>query len=180
MDRKKKGVEYFIISEEVHERVRGGGRRRRRRQRPLLFFLRSRQARLQVSRERESLAQRGGGHRGHKAKKKENKIEEGSSHRSSLARRPVILRVARAQHPSLRRARPPLVSHTLLPSLFVLKFFWLCFIHKYFDWFFFYFFLVTKKKEIWFKRKSETNIVLSGIRAAGNKKMAIPGRRPGR
>ncbi len=35
------------------------------------FFLRSRQARLQVSRERESLAQRGGGHRGHKAKKKE-------------------------------------------------------------------------------------------------------------
>jgi hypothetical protein len=58
-----------------------------------------------------------------KKKEKENKIEEGSSHRSSLARRPVILRVARAQHPSLRRARPPFVSHTLLPSLFVLKFF---------------------------------------------------------
>jgi hypothetical protein len=94
--------------------------------------------------------QRGGGHRGHKAKRKkkekENKIEEGSSHRSSLARRPVILRVARAQHPSLRRARPPLrVSHSFAQFVCFEIFLIVFTFTKYFDWGFFYYFLVTKE-----------------------------------
>lgn len=82
---KGKGVEYFILSAlsgEVHERVRcgsgGDGGRRRRRQRPLLAL-------CVYSRERESLARREGGPPRAEGKR------EGSSHRSSLARRPVIL-----------------------------------------------------------------------------------------
>ena len=132
----------------------GGGAKR---QRPLFLILRSRQPVRQVSRERESLAQRGGGHRGHKAKKKKRK-EKGSSHRSSLARRPVILRVARAQHPYLRRAPPSCLT------LFFAQLF-LCF-HSFFDWDSkgILLFPIFKREKEEFEKKKK--VLLSGIQSA--------------
>ena len=70
--------------------------------------------------------------------RQKNKKGKGSSHRSSLARRPVILRVARAQHPYSRRAPPSCLTLLFCPVVFViavLNFFFksqkLCFIHTY-------------------------------------------------
>ena len=96
----------------------GGGAKR---QRPLFLILRSRQPVRQVSRERESLAQRGGGHRGHKAKKKKKKRKRIKSpfQSSQTASDPPSGKGAT----SLSETRAPLVSHFIFcPVVFVFSF----------------------------------------------------------
>ena len=119
---KRGGIFYYILLS-VRKFMRefaaagGGGAKR---QRPLFLILRSRQPVRQVSRERESLAQRGGGHRGHKAKKKKKRKRIKSPFQSSqTASDPPSGKGAT----SLSETRAPLVSHFIFcPVVFVFSF----------------------------------------------------------